>query len=167
VKYVRQAANDPAFLLKAIGEASGELRRILEGIRRARLLEPGAMPDEDWTLLGLAAHMRDVELGMNENFNWILSGRRMPRVGVVDLDDIPLREDYEDEDEDELLDEFHYYRRQTTYLLWSTDERDWARTGLHPYRGEVTLLDLVRDLYQHDLEHLWQAKRMAEALPAQ
>ena len=52
------------------------------------------------------------------------------------------------------------------YLLWSADERDWARVGLHPYRGEVTLLDLVRDLYQHDLEHLWQAKRMAEGLPA-
>ena len=166
MKYVRQAANDPAFLLKAIGEASGELRRLLEGTRRVRLLLPGERPDEDWTLLGLAAHMRDVELGMNENFNWILSGRRMPRVGVVDLDDIPLREDYEDEDEDELLDEFHYYRRQTVYLLWSADERDWARVGLHPYRGEVTLLDLVRDLYQHDLEHLWQAKRMAEGLPA-
>ena len=97
MKYVRQAANDPAFLLKAIGEASGELRRLLEGTRRVRLLLPGERPDEDWTLLGLAAHMRDVELGMNENFNWILSGRRMPRVGVVDLDDIPLREDYEDE----------------------------------------------------------------------
>ena len=37
-------------------------------------------------------------------------------------------------------------------------------TSDHPYRGRVTLLELTREMYQHDLEHLWQTRRMIEAL---
>jgi hypothetical protein len=166
VRYVRQAANDPAFLLKAIGESSGELRRLLSGIPRRAMLLAGEGDDDVWTLLGIAAHTRDVELGVNEQLETVLGSHRggEPRLHHVGLDDIPFREDYVDEDEDEVLEELHYYRRQTSYLLWSCDERDWERAGVHPYRGRVTLLELTRDLYQHDLEHLWQARRMVEAL---
>jgi hypothetical protein len=94
----------------------------------------------------------------------IASRRGETRLRHVGLDDIPFLEDYADEDGEEVLEELHYYRRQTTYLLWSCDDRDWERCGVHPYRGPLTLLELARDLYQHDLEHLWQARRMVEAL---
>jgi hypothetical protein len=167
MRYVRQAANDPAFLLKALGESSGELRRLLYGIPHRAMLLPGDGDDEVWSLLGIAAHMRDVELGVNEQMECILSSRAPePRLRHVGVDDIPFHEDYDDEDEDEVLEELHYYRRQTSYLLWSCDESDWERAGVHPYRGRVTLVELTRDLYQHDLEHLWQARRMVDALEA-
>jgi hypothetical protein len=166
VRYVRQAANDPAFLLKAIGESSGELRRMLAGVPRRAMLMAGDGDDDVWTLLGVAAHVRDVELGVNEQMEAVLGSHRggEPRLRHVGLDDIPFLEDYADEDEDEVLEELQYYRRQTSYLLWSCDDRDWDRAGLHPYRGRMTLLEITRDLYQHDLEHLWQARRMVEAL---
>jgi hypothetical protein len=165
MRYVRQAGSDPSFLLKALGEASHELRQLIVGVPNRALLAPGDGLDEGWTLLGLAAHMRDVELGVNGQIETILS-RREPEIRHVDVDDIPFREDYEDEDEEEVLGEFHYYRRQTSYLLWEIGEREWERAGVHPYRGRLTVAELVRDLYQHDLEHLWQARRMAEALGA-
>src|SRR5438046_1994214 len=38
VRYVRQAGTDPSFLVKALGEAAGELRRSLEGLPRRALL---------------------------------------------------------------------------------------------------------------------------------
>jgi hypothetical protein len=166
VRYVRQAANDPAFLLKALGESSGELRRLLHGVPRRAMVRDGEGDDDVWTLLGIAAHMRDIELGVNEQMELVIASHRggEPRLRHVGLDDIPFREDYVDEDEDEVIEELHYYRRQTSYLLWSCDERDWERAGIHPYRGRVTLLELARDLYQHDLEHLWQARRMVDAL---
>jgi hypothetical protein len=166
VRYVRRAANDPAFLLKALGESSGELRRLLHGLPRRALLLPGDADDDVWSLLGIITHMRDVELGVHGQMETILTAYRAgePRLRHVGIDDIPFREDYEDEDEDEVLEELHYYRRQTSYLLWSCDDGDWDRAGIHPYRGRLTLLDLARDLYQHDLEHLWQARRMVEAL---
>ena len=168
MRYVRQAANDPAFLLKALGESSGELRRLLHGIPRRAMLRPGDGDDDCWTLLGIAAHMRDVELGVNEQMETILSSHgRDLRLRHVGIDDIPFLEDYADEDDEEVLEELHYYRRQTSYLLWSCDGRDWERSATHPYRGTVTLLELARDLYQHDLEHLWQARRMVDVLRAQ
>ncbi len=166
MRFVRQAGSDPSFLLKALSEASGELRQALYGVRRSGLLAPGQRPDEDWTLLGLACHMRDVEMGVNEQMSVILGRRGEPEIPHVDIDDIPFREDYEDEDEDEVAEEFGYYRRQTAYMLWDISERDWERAGLHPYRGRMSIMDLVRELYQHDLEHLWQARRMVDALAA-
>jgi hypothetical protein len=165
VRYVRQAANDPAFLMKALGESSGELRRLLYDTPRGALRVPGEGDDDVWTLLGIATHMRDVELGVNEQMEAVIAARRgETRLRHVGLDDIPFLEDYADEDGEEVLEELHYYRRQTTYLLWSCDDHDWERCGVHPYRGPLTLLELARDLYQHDLEHLWQARRMVEAL---
>lgn len=163
MQYVRKAGSDPAFLVKAMGEASGELRQAISGLARRRLLIPGCDPDHGWTLLGILAHARDVELGVAEQIEAIIS-RREPPIPTVDLDDIPLLEEYEDEDEDELLQEFHYYRRSVTYSLWDLPELAWERGGLHRYRGRITLMQIARELYQHDLEHLWQARRMIEAL---
>ncbi len=167
MQYVRRAGADPSFLLKALGEASGELRQSLHGVRRSGLLIPGTGVDEPWTLLGLAAHVRDVELGVHEQLETILRHRGEPRLLHVGIDDIPFPEDYADEDEEEVLDEFHYYRRQTAYTLWDCAEADWERGGIHPYRGRLTILQLARELYQHDLEHLWQARRMTETLGVQ
>jgi hypothetical protein len=39
-------------------------------------------------------------------------------------------------------------------------DRDFERTAVHPYRGEVTLGQIARELAQHDLEHLWQVRRL-------
>jgi hypothetical protein len=167
MRVLRQAGSDPAFLLKALGEAAGELREQLGGLRRQQLLLPGSGNDEQWTLLGLACHVRDVELGVNEQFEAILRRRTAePDIPHVDIDAIPFLEEYEDEDLDEVLGEFAYYRRSTSYTLWDISEWDWDRAGIHPYRGRMTVADIVRELYQHDLEHLWQARRMASALVA-
>lgn len=163
VQYVRPAGTNPSFLLKALSEASGELRQCFYGLRRSSLLRAAEGLDEPWTLLGLVCHVRDVELGVNEQIQTILTRRGDPPITHVGIDDIPFPEDYEDEDEDEVLEEFHYYRRQTAYQLWDISEREWERAGIHPYRGRVTVLELARELYQHDLEHLWQARRMVEA----
>ena len=160
---VRRAADDPRFLLKALGEASGELRRAIEGLPPGMLLETGRGADDGWCLMSLAVHVRKVEQGTLKQVERILSSPG-DRIEAVDLDDIPLAEDYDDEDEEDVFAEFSYLRRQLTYTLWEAMEREWRQTGHHPYRGDVTVFQLVRELYQHDLEHLWQAHRMLEAL---
>jgi len=165
MRYVRQAGNDPAFLLKALSEASGELRRAFYGLPSRILLQPGEGFDEPWCLLGIAYHVRDVERGVLRQIEPMLA-QRDPEIPSVDFDDIPFREDYEHADDEELLDEFHYLRQRLAYALWDTDERQWERGGIHPYRGRVTILQLAREVYQHDLEHLWQSQRMIERMGA-
>jgi hypothetical protein len=161
VRYVRQAGNNPSFLLKALGEASGEVRHSIAGLRQRQLLEPGTGADEDWCLLAVATHMRDVEEGIGDQLELILNSRE-PEIPYVDLDDIPLREDYIDEDIEYVLDDFHIYRRQNSYRLWDLDTPQWERAGIHPYLGRQTVMDIARVTYQHDLEHLWQVRRMIE-----
>ncbi|MEO8538637.1 MAG: DinB family protein [bacterium] len=165
MQFVRQAGSDPSFLLKALGEAAGELHRAFYGMPHRQLQRDGTGSDEGWTLLGIAYHALQVEKGVQSQFDAILTSRKSD-IRHVDLDDIPFREDYIEEDYEELLEEFHYLRRRTTYLLWDIDERDWQRSGSHPYRGPRTVLEIARELYQHDLEHLWQTRRMLDQLAA-
>jgi hypothetical protein len=163
MQYVRQAGSDPSFLLKALSEAGGELRRNYHGLSRRLLLAPGAGIDEGWSLLAIAVHMRDTERGVADQVDAILS-RHQPEIRHVDFDDIPFAEDVRDADEDEVLDEFRWRRRHSSYMMWDLEPADWERCGIHPYRGPLSLLQIARELYQHDLEHLWQARRMLEAL---
>lgn len=163
MQYVRQAGSDPSFLIKALNEACGELRHALYGIPRRRLLERGSGQDEDWCLLAVAVHMRNVEEGFLRQLEAVI-GRREAEIPQVDLDDIPLREDYEREDEGEVIEQFHYYRRHSNYALWDLSPGQWERAGRHPYRGRLTITDLAREMYRHDLEHLWQVRRMLDAM---
>lgn len=165
MQYVRQAGSDPRFLRKALNEASGELQQQFYGIPRPLLLEPGAGDDEDWCLLAIAYHLKTVEEGFLGQLEAMFSAVH-PEIAHIDLDDIPLREDYEHLDEDRVLEEFHFYRRHSSYMLWELGDAGWERTALHPYRGEVSVTHLAREMYRHDLEHLWQARRMIEALAA-
>ena len=157
------AGSNPAFLLKALGEGSGELQRAFYGLNREDLLEPGQGADDGWTLLAIPYHLREVEHGVMQQIEAILS-QRDPPIANVDFDDLPWDALYHDEDAEELLDQFHYLRRHTSYALWDLSERQWERRGEHPYRGMISILDIAREMYQHDLEHLWQAQRMVEVL---
>jgi hypothetical protein len=163
MQYVRQAGSDPAFLLKAMGEASGELRRLFRGLRRRDFFEPGDPPDEDWCLMAIAFHVGQAEKQVREQLTAMVR-RRDPEIAHADLDDIPFRADYVDCDEEDLLDEFHGYRRRNAYLLWDLEPQGWQRAGIHPYRGRIEIVDIARELYQHDLEHLWQARRIVDSL---
>jgi len=138
MKYVREAGSDPAFLLKALSEASGELQRCFHGLRRRELLRPAEGVMEDgWCLMAIPFHVLEVERGVSNQLETMLSSRE-PEIRNVDFDDIPFREDYQSADEDELLEEFSYFRRRTSYILW--------------------------DLSPGDFEHLWQARRYIDAM---
>ena len=165
MRFVRQAGSDPAFLLKALGEAAGELQHSFYGIPHRELQREVTGADEGWCLLAIPYHVLQVEKGVQKQLDTILNSR-VSEIRHVDLDDLPFREDFIEDDYEELLDEFHYLRRRTAYSLWDIDERDWQRKGIHPYRGEMTVLEIVRELYQHELEHLWQARRIVDALAA-
>jgi hypothetical protein len=159
-----QTGADPSFLLKALGEANGGLRRSLYEMPRRLLHTEASGKDEGWCLMGIGVHLRDTEIAIGEQIETIIHSRRPePELRHVDIDDIPLIADCEDEDLEDVLEDYRYYRRQTTYVLWDISSAEWDRAGVQTYRGRRTITDIVRELYQHDLEHLWQAQRMIEA----
>jgi hypothetical protein len=163
MQYVRRAGNDPSFLLKALREASGELSRSVSGLSRREARIPATGSDEGWTMLAIPYHLRETESGLIRQYQAITRWRD-PEIDNVDLDDIPFEEDYRDEHLGDLIDEFRELRHTSSYLLWDLLPSEWEKAGIHPYRGRITILEIVREVYQHDLAHLWQAQRMLEAM---
>ena len=115
--------------------------------------------NDEWSLKEVAAHVRDAEelalqqlLAINEPIT-----KTLP---FWDIDVFPLERDYRAEDLSRLLTEFRRLRGETTSLLWGLMDADWRRSGRHPYRGDMTVEEIARELAQHDLEHLWQVRRL-------
>jgi len=64
----------------------------------------------------------------------------------------------------ETLEQLEHLRNRSVNLLWDLADEEWERAGIHPYLGPVTIARLAREQSQHDLEHLWQARRVRAAL---
>jgi hypothetical protein len=152
------------WLLKAVREATGELFSQFSGLREQSLRWRPA--DNDWCLKEVAAHLRDAELLYQRQIE-LIAREREPRLPHEAIDVLPSECDYREDDIEKLLYEYEGAREETVWLLRMLDEGDWLRTGIHPYRGRVSVYDVARELHQHDLEHLVQARRLREALRAE
>ena len=153
--------DEPRWLLKALREAAHELESQLWGLDEDDLRWRPA--DDAWSLKEIAAHLRDCEEHFIESLEAIAS-RDCPRLRAFDADQLVLERDYRQIDLYEALERFEYLRQRAVTLLWGLAPEDWERTGLHPYRGAVSVLQLTREQSEHDLEHLWQARRLRQAL---
>jgi len=151
------------WLLKAVREAAGELFSQFHGVNEGALRW---RPDErEWCLKEVAAHMRDAELLYLRQIELIVRDSE-PRLPYEPVDVLPSENDYRDEPIERLLQEYEEAREETVWLLRMLGEDEWQRCGLHPYRGRVSVYDIVREVHEHDLEHLYQARRLRESLLA-
>ena len=149
------------WLLKAVRESTGELYAQFAGLSEERLRWRPA--EDEWCLKEVAAHLRDAESLYQRQIE-LIARRREPRLPHEAIDVLPFERDYRDEPLSKLLDQYESAREETVWLLRTLDEDDWQRRGDHPYRGLISVYDIVHDLHQHDLEHLYQARKLREAL---
>ena len=147
------------WLIKAVREAAGELFQQFSGVSESGLRWRPA-PDE-WCLKEIAAHMRDAEQLYQRQIELIARSRN-PRLPYEPIDVLPSERDYCGEKLQTLLWEWEASREETGWILYQLDEADWMRTGAHPYRGEISIYQIARELHEHDLEHLVQARRLRE-----
>ena len=145
------------WMLKALHEAAGELQRQLLGLSEADLCRRSA-PDE-WSLKEIAAHLRDAEASFVQRLELIAS-QDEPDLPDIDVDADVLERDYRSLDLHAVLLELSRLRHYSTDLLWSLAPSEWEREGLHPYRGRLSILQVARDMNEHDLGHLWQVRRL-------
>jgi hypothetical protein len=160
VQRERVSSGERRWLMKAVREMSGELFRQMTGINERGLCWRPA--PREWCLKEIAAHVRDAELLYQRQIEAIAhrAGARLPHEA---LDVLPAERDYIDAPLQDFLYEYEAAREETVWLLYTLDDDDWSRTGLHPYRGEVSIRDIARELHEHDLQHLNQARRTREA----
>lgn len=149
------------WLLKALREAAHELESQLLGLEEDELRW---RQDEDTlSLKEIAGHLRDCEEHFVQCLE-LIAEKDCPRLRAFDPDVALLEQDYREIDLYEALERFENLRQRSSYLLWGLEGEEWQRTGKHPYRGEISIAQLAREQNEHDLEHLWQARRIREAL---
>ena len=154
---LHQENDSQNWVLKALREAGNSIVNELSGVDEKALCRRPA--EGELSLKEIAAHLRDAEELANLQMQALLESKSKP-IPVWDVDVLPLECDYRSYSLRKLLSEFRTMRRETTYLLWGIDERDWKRAGKHPYKNVITLEEIARGLAQHDLEHLWQVRRL-------
>jgi hypothetical protein len=157
------SSGERRWLMKAVREMAGELYRLFNGVNEKGLRWHPA--PREWCLKEIAAHMRDAELLYQRQIEAIEHSYTTPvRLPHEPLDVLPSERNYVDEPLEHFLYEYESAREETVWLLYTLGEDDWLRTGLHPYRGEISVYDIARELHEHDLQHLNQARVTREAL---
>jgi hypothetical protein len=150
---------DPkAWLLKALRETAHAIESLVWNIEDSAL---ETRPDADeWSCRELVAHMAHMERRYTD---WL---ERMVRTDDAEIKafdgDSPNPSANPEDDAFDLTDEFSVQRQQTVYLLWSLDAEDWERRGIHPYLGPLTIMQVAREMNEHDLAHLWQLRRICD-----
>jgi HD-GYP domain-containing protein (c-di-GMP phosphodiesterase class II) len=158
---MRQVLSDPGghrFLIKALSEAGNELAEEIYGCPN-RLLD--RRDDDGWSIRLLAAHIQAHEEMVAGYLDRILS-ERCPELDVIDTEAVLDEPDRCRTDAEHAVLMYAHLRRRVQYLLWDLTDEDWDRTGIHPYRGAVSMVQLARELHLHDLECLWRARRLKE-----
>jgi hypothetical protein len=160
---VREISRDPnshEFLLKALREAGGELFNELESIR-AR--DAHRSPEGEWSFAQIAVHVRDSEEITLAYVRRIVT-RRSASLEYVDSSVTAIDSADGTLDLSRCAYEYAYLRQQLLHELWELNMQEWQRCGTHPYRGELSVLQLARELHLHDLEHLWQVRSHRQVL---
>ena len=150
-------AGQRRWLLKAIWESTSELFSQFAGVSERQLRW---RPEENqWCLKEIAAHLRDAEVLCRSQIEAIARSVE-PRLPHEAIDVLPSERDYREDDVSSLLREYVEAREETVWLLRMLDDEDWKQAGQHPYRGLVSIYEIVQGIHRHDLEHLYQAQRL-------
>jgi hypothetical protein len=149
-----------AWLMKALRETAHAMESLLWDVDDG--LHDDAPAEGEWSCAQLIIHMARMEKHYVERLERIVR-LDAPRITAFDADSIGCDDNitiYE------AIDDFSEMRRQTVYLLYSLDDGDWRRTGVHPYLGELSIQQVAREMNEHDLAHLWQLRRLCDHLAA-
>lgn len=148
---------DPkSWLLKALRETAHAMEALLWEIDEDAQFERVA-GDDEWSCAALVTHMAEMERRYLDRLDRIVRLDE-PRIDAFDADSIECakRSIYE------AMDDLGELRRRTVYLLWSLDDGDWRRKGVHPYLGPMSIMEIAREMNEHDLSHLWQLRRLCD-----
>ena len=152
-----------AWLLKALRETAHAMEALIWELDED-MLEHGPADDE-WSVRELVSHMNEMERRFVERLERIVRLDE-PKIEAFDGDSIAAGDGGDDAAVFDVMDDFGVRRQQAVYLLWSLDDADWERQGLHPYLGPLSITQCAREMNEHDLAHLWQLRRLCDRYAA-
>jgi uncharacterized damage-inducible protein DinB len=147
-----------AAVLEALEAGPGNLAKLTKSLDDAQLRKKAA--PEKWSALEVVHHLRDIEkLWADRIVKAAFSDR--PAFYPLDIDDMAVKNGYNELDIATPLKEFIRLREDNLRLLRSLPASQWKRVGIHPKRGEISIERIVEIMIDHDARHLEQARTAA------
>lgn len=133
------------------------LHALLNGVTPEKASASTDGPD-GWSVLQIMCHLVDleaifkgrVEMALNEN---------NPKFPGNDVNAMAIERNYAGQDFERTWQNWVVARRDfLTFLNGLTDEQ-WARRGIHPSMGELSVIELALNTALHDVDHIEQISR--------
>ena len=116
---------------------------------------------EQWSMLEILCHLRDVEQLFVERYGKIANHDR-PQLRLINQDELATKLHYNEDDPAVALREFQAFRAETVTLLSALAQQSWERVGLHPKRGEWSIAANAVMHVAHDAKHLARLRALRE-----
>jgi hypothetical protein len=118
-------------------------------------------PDR-WSIRQIVAHLADSELLSAVRFRQMLV-EDSPAFPIFDQNAWAERLDYAHRTPEDSLSTLRRIRSDNYDLLKSRPETDLHRTGVHPKRGVISILDLLKIFANHPQKHANQIRRVRDS----
>jgi hypothetical protein len=146
--------------MKALRESAGEIYGLAVDLNEASARWRPA--EDEWCMKDVIAHLRDADVLTTRQVE-LIERDHEPEIPHESLEVLPFERNYRGAQMGRLLSEYESAREELLWQLRLIDPDDWDRRGVHPYLGPISIGQLVRRTHEHDLEYLYQAKKLHEA----
>jgi uncharacterized damage-inducible protein DinB len=161
-----ERANEQDGRCEALDALRRTAKRLRRALRDARRKDLAARPSASaWSVRDVIGHLSDHEVILGARLRLVASMER-PALPAYDQDLFAARLGNERAELRDLLGAFRAAREANLDLLERLPEEAWARTGVHPERGELSLETLVRKTAEHDRVHEAQVARTLDEVRA-
>jgi len=120
---------------------------------------------EQWSVRQIVAHLADSEIGAVARFRRVLAEDN-PVFETFDQNAWAEKLDYGKRKYSNSLETFRRIRSENYELIQDLPTEAWQRTGQHPKKGQMTLLDILRLYANHAEKHAMQIRRVRDAYKA-
>jgi len=129
-------------------------------VTRERAMEATDGP-AGWSVVEVVCHLRDYE-GFFRGRAEMMLLQEHPDLPAYDHEALAIERDYQHQDFRESLAVWLEERRLFISIFESLRPAQFARTGVHPENGPITVLDSLIQLTNHDITHIDQIARCLE-----
>jgi uncharacterized damage-inducible protein DinB len=113
----------------------------------------------NWAAKEIVCHLRDAEETFASRFEQILAMSADPHLPGAQPDRVAEERQYLRNDTGEALAAFRKRRAENLATFGKLTPEQWAKGGVHPARGRISLDDFVTLMAWHDDNHLDQLAR--------
>jgi hypothetical protein len=143
-------------VLRRLAAAPARFIGLLSRLEDADSVAPG--PEGEWTPAEVVAHVRAANDIIEPRMFFILVRDNPPLLGYEEDRWLQLAR-YRSMPPLELLETMRAKRAELVYALRAIPAEDWDRTGTHEVRGPISVMDIARQVADHEDEHLDQIER--------